>query len=861
MIRLAQNGTEVILDDLGAGLQIVSLTSDGMAIRFDVEPMVQVVISPLVSTIPGTSIPVPFGTTIALDSADLETLPETVVQSGTAVEITWGIRTPFAISILPLPTPSIILVRVKIWIEDDEVVFRSKVDARMTGYPYSLLQVTFPRLRFAPIGDVTTDVLTMPWQQGGLIRNPAQTLGKPPRGHNFPHPSTAVAMQWFAYYSPGGTMAYLRTTDSLGQRKEMEWYAGKTNTLFALTNYPINNGRAGGDPESGWSFEMPYDFRISLMRGSWYDAAKRYRTWALNQPWGKRGPIATAPDFSSLIRDADFTTLRGRTFDEMNESFEPFVEDLLRVKEFLGVAKIASVWGAWNYESFATSFPDYTMKPTFPAAVQRLADEGITVTPYTWRSLWSTASKAYRTFDGANRAAQDAFGHPVLDINPFNGEVIVTIDPTRASSRELAITTWRRLVDESGVRALYTDHWIGLPPQIDGNPELPRTGGPDWQQSKRLLGEMFKAEFKRWNGVRFEDPDFAFASEFVDESVIDLIEIASGFQAKGEVYDSFVPAPLYSTVYHDYGMVAERLMNKEMIPFTPEPWEIATHYHGGRLLAPINPIDDAYLLSRPFESTPHFESWDFIRTLVRSNPVTRRFQLLGEKLRPLPGMLEDALERTGWDGDLMVQGSVWQSGADVGVLLTNAAAEPRVAAVRMLPGRYPMPELGVLVENEGGRRVHVHDVTNTGAIRLDVELPARSLRVFEILPGRPAAVVPGYVMLQLVGHAVRDDLVLHVTEVARAPAAVSVMADVVRLDGTPLLYVSIDGSDDRVTWQTLAVERTDVARTVSIYATSIPTAWVRASLTLVGGAPDAALVRCSLRLSVPELPADAVTRV
>ena len=848
MIQIANGRAVAILDDIGAGLQVVSLTVDGQAIRFAREPLFQLALGVLLPTAPGLEIPLPYGTSILIDTADLEVLPENVASTAAGVEITWPVRTHFG---LIMPTPSIMTVKALIRLDDDELVFQVKVDARLTGLPFCLSQVTFPRLRFEPIGDATTDVLTFPWQQGGLLRNPAQTLGIPRRIGDTPHPSTAVAMQWFAYYSPGGPMAYLRTTDSEGQRKGMEWIAGGTNTLFALTNYPINSGRVGGDPDSPWSFDMLYELRLTVMLGTWYDAARRYRAWALTQPWAQRGPIATSSEFSSIVRNADITVVRGRTFDQANEDFEPFIEDMLRIKAFFGTSKIASVWANWNYERFATRFPDYTIKPTFAPAVKRLAAEGVTVTPYTWRSLWSIHSEAYRSLDGRNRAAQDAFGRPVLDVNPYEDETTVTINPTRESSRELAIYHWRRLVEATGVRALYTDHWSGIPPAIDGNPSLPRTGGADWQRSKRQLGLMFKHHFKKWNGNAYEDPDFLFASEFVDESVIDMIEIASNYQLKGELYDSFVPAPLYAVVYHDYGMVAERLMDRNLLPFTPDPWELATHYHGGRLFAPINPIDDAYLLARPFEATPKFVSWEFMRTLVQANPVTRRYQLLGEKLRPLPGLLEDQIETSGWDGDVMSQGSVWSSGDNIGILLTNTADAVRVVQVRMRGGAYPIPVVGTLFENREGERIYLQEIDSTREVFLDVEMSPRSLRVFEVLPIALPPRRPIEITVSTGPHGEPGEIQFEATRVLKPGTGASIQAVIKRLDAGAQLDVLLDGSDNEVKWDILAYDKATNPTTLHVGVTSVPTAWVRGRAVISVAGAAVVMAQVQLRLNEP----------
>lgn len=136
--------------------------------------------------------------------------------------------------------------------------------------------------------------------EGQLYQDPFETL------HPFvrTYPCYHQSMQFNAYYGPTAGL-YLATHDGASHTKGFLIQPGKVINKIPVMRYEVEHYPANaGVPGSG--FEPDYPAVIGPFHGNWYDAARIYRAWALQQRWAKRGPLTKRDDISPWIRNGAY---------------------------------------------------------------------------------------------------------------------------------------------------------------------------------------------------------------------------------------------------------------------------------------------------------------------------------------------------------------------------------------------------------------------------------------------------------------------------------------------------------------------------------------------------------------------------
>jgi hypothetical protein len=180
--------------------------------------------------------------------------------------------------------------------QDGEIDFRlrlNRLDAR-----YRLWRVWYPRFELAPLHEKPQqDYLITPTVYGQRIddihHQPSWTLG---RGKAYPavvrlrYPAKHTALQMVYYGGPAGG-ALMWTPDPTRRIKE-----------FALDRNAEDRLRANWlHHPAAWveltePVEVSYPVRLQWVPGDWYDAAQRYRHWAMQQPWTQMGRLDQRSD-------------------------------------------------------------------------------------------------------------------------------------------------------------------------------------------------------------------------------------------------------------------------------------------------------------------------------------------------------------------------------------------------------------------------------------------------------------------------------------------------------------------------------------------------------------------------------------
>lgn len=167
---------------------------------------------------------------------------------------------------------------------------------------YGIHTFEFPILDIQPFADPTNDIWVTPHGDGHILVNPASDPSAPKTKIN-PY---GTSTQLFALYDRDSKdLFYMATYDSQGYVKDYTLDILPNNVLsFSVLNY----GEDGTTP--GNSYTSRYPFVMSSFNGDWYDAGKKYREWAVNQPFISRGVITPQNNaYPSSVKFADYKIL------------------------------------------------------------------------------------------------------------------------------------------------------------------------------------------------------------------------------------------------------------------------------------------------------------------------------------------------------------------------------------------------------------------------------------------------------------------------------------------------------------------------------------------------------------------------
>ncbi len=84
---------------------------------------------------------------------------------------------------------------------------------------------------------------------------------------------------------------------------------------FEMFAYPA------GSAQEGISYNQTYDIFLGVMKGDWFDAAKRYRKWALKQKWCAKGKLADRKDIPAKFKKIDILLRTGLWWDPKGEKW------------------------------------------------------------------------------------------------------------------------------------------------------------------------------------------------------------------------------------------------------------------------------------------------------------------------------------------------------------------------------------------------------------------------------------------------------------------------------------------------------------------------------------------------------------
>ena len=381
-------------------------------------------------------------------------------------------------------------------------VWRISVENRSSKW--ALFETMYPRLRNV-VRPGEADVL-MPYENLGarlLKKYDGKSRNRQCQWGEFAYPS---------YYPPvaafmiGDSGMYYAAEDPDARIKRM--FVWDVDTWFTT---PVENagvvGKAAKDPG--------YPVVIGAFKGDWWQAAKRYRRWALKQKWAAKGPIAKRTDFpKSMIEPSIWLSWYMETPQGMSNWVSRIRKDMPDVT--LGLR-----WYKWHSGGMCLNFPEYfPVKPKVPELSDYFRSCGITIMPYTNGRLWDTKLISFRYAKSDACMKQDGGFYP----DPYGGDKaygrhdFAVMCPYAKNWQDAMSEFTERTFSEAGANAIYYDQVGCASYRLCFNPSHghPVGGGSWW-------ADGYRAFLKREHD-RYAQKNIALTTEGTAECYMDVCD-------------------------------------------------------------------------------------------------------------------------------------------------------------------------------------------------------------------------------------------------------------------------------------------------------------------------------------------------
>lgn len=337
---------------------------------------------------------------------------------------------------------------------------------------FGLWEATFPLLSAVCLPG-TADVLHPRGNWGGTLVRQGRA------GTSVPYPSAACPVQCMAFnLGPNGL--YLGAHDDAARSKRLVISPEQDASFVTLAE---NAGTPGA------CVAMPFPVVVSVYEGDWWQAAKRYRQWATQQTWARKGWIADRQDVPARMKDIGLWWLGGGEAAATQAMMER-----------AGTAcplPIGLHWYTWHQIPFDHSYPEYfPTKEGFAEAVRSLTARGQVIMPYINGRLWDRDIPSFE--HGIAGACKQPSGEVYIE-EYGSGRKLAPMCPATSLWQDKVAEICHRLIDECGVNAIYLDQ-IGAAapvPCFDPSHGHPLGGGRHWVDGYRVLLDRVKAEAAR----------------------------------------------------------------------------------------------------------------------------------------------------------------------------------------------------------------------------------------------------------------------------------------------------------------------------------------------------------------------------
>ncbi|OHB54224.1 MAG: hypothetical protein A2Y12_04325 [Planctomycetes bacterium GWF2_42_9] len=396
-----------------------------------------------------------------------------------------------------------------------------------TSSMWGIESVRYPLLRTV-CKSGTADVLLPTGAYGGTLKkNNTSTWND-----HYPSGSPYCCMQFVAF-NKGNAGLYIAAHDGNANYKTLDLTLDQHFFFDVLAENPNEAGDAN----------LPaISFVVQAYSGNWWEAAKIYRDWALQQKWADEGWLADRTNIPGNFLDigywaADTANPNSWLGDDI------FVTDMGRMKSTFAPLKLGLHWYGWNSSPFDTNYPEM-----FPILDQGIDDDietfqaqGTSVMPYTNGLMWDTGLSNF-TGTAQPAAVKDKDGNLVLAAGEL-GHEFAMMCPYTSVWQDKIHDLCERLINpnELDVDGIYLDQLGGHKPDLcyDSSHGHPLGGGHHWVDGYRTMLS---------NITTTVGSNAYLASEMFAEPYMDYIH---GFLI-GALYRATDDVPLMQAVYSGY---------------------------------------------------------------------------------------------------------------------------------------------------------------------------------------------------------------------------------------------------------------------------------------------------------------------
>ncbi len=460
------------------------------------------------------------------------------------------------------------------------------------------------------------------------------------------YPRGNCNMQFFAY-TTGRSGLYFAAHDPEARTKDFGAVPDPTGGLrFSITIHPENMGRR----REHW--RAPFEVVLQAFEGDWFDAAKKYRTWAVKQKWCAPG---------ALWKRGEAERRFARLALNYRPTFPEQAAAVLRMDAALEVPAFVHVY-SWHRIPFDNNYPEYfPAKAAFSGFVRQLHARGLAVMPYINGRLWDTDTDSWRREKGIRAAVKNEDGG--LYIEHWARQKHAVMCPWTAKWREKICDIVEKAARDLGCDGMYIDQVAASTPRLcfDRSHGHPSGGGGWWVDGYRQLFKEAKARARRFK------PGFFITSEDNAEPYMGALD---GYLMRC-AYPETVgrrTIPLFAAVYGGYAVMFAHGWGYR----DPRSWLIDS----ARMLvwgAQLGSVSNDVLLEQG-----NRRALEFTRQLLRVRLAATKWLAFGEMRRPPQLQGEIPSVRYGRNGNAeidAVQAAVWRSpeGESAALIFVNAS--------------------------------------------------------------------------------------------------------------------------------------------------------------------------------------------
>ena len=539
---------------------------------------------------------------------------------------------------------------------------------------FVLWSVDYPILSLAPIGEKTDDVLSVPLRWGYANENPFDETGSLFSYEGLQSGKSCpgwMGMQYFALYSKTTKTGLMHFINDDGINFKNYYITPEDSRLETfIQNFPSNIGRETS------SYRLQYEITTFFIKGDWYDAAKRYRQWALKRKWCDRGRIIDrkdVPDWEK--RNPIVFVARTGGYPENRKVNLGKIESIVELKKYFGVPA-TTLWYGWQHCDLKhTKYP--TIKGAgagryhnsnvhngcyfppvngFGEMVARLRENDIKPVVFVSSLLFDSANP--NAAEAKPNVVRNEFGELVDYSKGYKGFWAMCRD-TEWQQRSVASTSLE-LFEKWGVKGIYLD-CQGLNSQrwmcFARNHHHDIGGGTTFSEGNVKLAEMTRRT------LAAKGFDFTLHNENGGEDSLISVDtkLFHNNLQNGRV-------PLYAAVYHDYQLSYGRKLQLTDGLETKDPINImiaGNLFINGAQIGRIESLGSKGALRKLLNEKHYFAKvLRFIKKLARYKYAGWKYLNVGEMKRPpnihCADTVRTAIYRLGAVTKPALMGSCWK---------------------------------------------------------------------------------------------------------------------------------------------------------------------------------------------------------